>query len=218
MDRPAVLEEILEHSRSLGFLGPGQIDSHVLHARGLAQVAEAHFDRFGAGIPELVIDLGTGGGVPGLVWAWMWPSTRFLLLDANHRRTAFLDETVAALGWTERVRVLCERAEVAGRDSAIRQSADMVVARSFGRPAVTAECAAPLVKVDGLLVVAEPPPSQSDSNGSVPRWPAAAVAELGLVPLTPVIEPVSAQVLVQRSACPDRYPRRTGVPARRPLF
>jgi 16S rRNA (guanine527-N7)-methyltransferase len=90
-----------------------------------------------------------------------------------------------------------------------------VTARSFGRPAVTAECAAPLLKTGGWLLVSEPP---SDERTEAPRWPPEPLLQLGLVPEEQAREEFEYQVLRQREACPDRFPRRIGVPAKRPLF
>jgi 16S rRNA (guanine527-N7)-methyltransferase len=64
----------------------------------------------------------------------------------------------------------------------------------------------------GVLVVSEPPGSQGE------RWPAAGLAELGLVRVETVDADARFQVLRQAEVCPDRFPRRVGVPARRPLF
>jgi 16S rRNA (guanine527-N7)-methyltransferase len=90
-----------------------------------------------------------------------------------------------------------------------------VTARSFGRPAVVAECAAPLLKPGGWLVVSEPPAADRPET---PRWPAVALGQFGLVPEEQAREGFEYQVLRQHEACPDRFPRRTGVPAKRPLF
>ena len=100
---------------------------------------------------------------------------------------------------------------------------DLVVARSFGPPAVTAECGAPFLKAGGLLVVSEPPVSvgsPSGDQGSVQpeRWPGAALEQLGLRPVQLVGEPFAYQLLVQQRLCPTRFPRRTGVPTKRPLY
>jgi hypothetical protein len=216
-ERPAIPEALrhaLEKARSLGFLGPAPVDAQVRHSEGLAAVAARYFERFGRGAPDVVLELGSGGGVPGLVLAAAWPDAEFILLDSNHRRTAFLVETVHALGWDERARVICERAEVAGHDAALRGSADFVVSRSFGSPAATAECGAPFLSVGGLLVVTEPPPPVDSET----RWPLSGLSALGLVPLGFECDPVSVQVLEQETECPPRFPRRTGVPSRRPIF
>ena len=162
--------------------------------------------------PRRALDLGSGGGLPGLVLAVHWPASRWSLLDAGQRRTAFLATAVDALDLAARVDVLTARAEAVGRDRTHRGAYDLVVARSFGAPAVTAECAAPLLQVGGLLVVSEPP------EPAPARWPVDALHELGMAPRAVVEGPPRLQVLEQQTACSDRYPRRTGVPGKRPLW
>lgn len=245
------LIEVLERARDLGFLGPGAVDKHVEHALGFlglwphspaAPEEDGVGERGEQGLP-LAVDLGSGGGIPGLVLAVSTPTVRWLLLDSNHRRTEFLSSAVDDLGLSSRVEVMTERAETAGRSS-VRGQASVVVARSFAPPAVTAECAAPLLTVGGHLLVAEPPagvPAEDASaagasaagasaagasaagtdhspTSQASRWPAAGLAVLGMVPDADQAAPFALQRLRQREACPERYPRRVGVPAKRPLF
>jgi 16S rRNA (guanine527-N7)-methyltransferase len=199
-----LLLSVLSESRDLGFLGPGPLDSQVGHSL-----------LFGLVIPSFsgrAIDLGSGGGLPGLVLALLWPSSTWLLLDGNRRRTDWLVSAVSTLGMADRVQVRCARAEEAGRDLALRSTWNLVTARSFGPPAVTAECAAPLLAVGGVLVVSEPP------GGDPGRWPVEGLSQLGLVADGVVIEPAAFQRLRLVSPCPPRFPRRDGIPAKRPLF
>jgi 16S rRNA (guanine527-N7)-methyltransferase len=201
---PTPLLAVLVRARQLGVLGPGPVEDHVVHAQAFVDALAA--------LPggSLVVDLGSGAGIPGLVVALARSDLRLVLVDAAERRTALLEEAVAALGVQEQVQVVRGRAEVLGHQDLWRQQAAAVTARSFGPPAVTAECAAPLLAVGGLLVVSEPPEQ-------VDRWPAEALAELGLEP-QPAGDDDTVRILRQVSACPDRYPRRVGVPAKRPLF
>jgi 16S rRNA (guanine527-N7)-methyltransferase len=176
------------------------VEAHIEHAEGFVIAA--------AGTPPTTaVDLGSGGGVPGLVLALRWPASSWTLVDSAERRCRFLEEASVELGLARRVRVAQGRAEVLGRDAALRGAFGLVTARSFGPPSVTAECAAPFLEVGGSLLVSEPP-------ASAPRWPDE-VAVFGLA----VGERVSGiQVLTQIERCPDRFPRRTGVPGKRPLF
>ena len=221
------LLEILEDARAAGFLGPGPVGTHLRHAEGFVAVCR-HLWPDGP-TPPVLLDLGSGAGLPGLVVATRWPEATVVLLDAQRRRTAFLDDAVRRLGLGGRVTVRQDRAEVAGRDPGARGRFDGVLARSFGRPAVVAECAAPLLHEGGWLVVSEPPgegladpPSgrldlAADPSGPA-RWPAAPLAELGLVPERLIHEEFDYQTLRQADPCPERFPRRDGVPAKRPLF
>jgi 16S rRNA (guanine527-N7)-methyltransferase len=209
----ATLVGLLEESRQLGFLGPGPIDVHIDHARAFAVAAGLDRD------PVRALDLGAGGGLPGLVLAYStWPTTRWVFLDGMERRTAFLRRAVADLGLEDRVEVVTERAETYGRRIDARGAFDLVVARSFGPPAAVAECAAPLLGPGGLLVVSEPPHGSTED-----RWPADGLALLGLGAAEPVEVdggPEAVHLVRIRSdrPCGDRHPRRVGIPAKRPLF
>jgi 16S rRNA (guanine527-N7)-methyltransferase len=193
-------------ARRLGFLGPGPIERHLTVSQALLQAIQPP--------PGSAVDLGSGGGVPGLLLAQAWSASRWLLLDSNERRSAFLAQAVVELGLRERVVVVRDRAEVVGRERRWRGSADLVVARGFGSPSATAECAAPLLRTGGRLFVTEPPTPVAG------RWPADGLRALGLAE-TGRSSPgmVGSWVaFVQVSDCPDRYPRRVGLPAKRPLF
>lgn len=176
-------------------------------------MAEAAGDAGGA-TARSCIDLGSGGGVPGLALAVTWPETTWCLLDAAERRVAFLEAAVAQLGLGARARALCARAEAALAAGLGREAADLVVARGFGPPAVTAECATPLLAVGGHLVVSEPP-GPFDPG----RWPAGVLgSRLGLR-ARPVAAGGFAFVVLEKTApCDPSLPRRTGLARRRPLF
>ncbi|HEY1905829.1 MAG TPA: RsmG family class I SAM-dependent methyltransferase [Myxococcaceae bacterium] len=218
-----LLRQILEEARAAGFLGPGPVDAHLRHAEGFVAVCRRLWPD--GPTPPVLLDLGSGAGLPGLVVATLLPDATLVLLDAQGRRTAFLSDVVRRLGLQDRVSVRQDRAEAAGRDPGARGHFDGVLARSFGRPAVVAECAAPLLRPGGWLVVSEPPGSSPDGPPDSPsdppraaRWPAEPLRQLGLVPDRLMHEESDYQTLRQADPCPDRFPRRDGVPAKRPLF
>lgn len=209
--------EALKHARQVGLFGGEELDQQVRHSLGFARALES----IGAVPPASWLDLGSGGGLPGLVLAHRWEQSQATLLDANLRRCQALEAAVSALGWAPRVRVVRARAEEIGRQAAWRQSQQAVVARSFGPPAVTAECAAPFLCQDGYLIVSEPPVPEAVAGvevGHPDRWPAGPLGELGLRPAHFGQSDFGYQVLVQVRPCPDRFPRRPGMPAKRPLF
>ena len=186
------------------------MERHLAHAAGFGE-ALAAAARMGE--PGVAVDLGSGAGLPGLPLALALPDWRWILVESSSRRAGFLREAIASLGMADRIEVVEQRAEVAGRRPDLRAQVDVVVSRSFGPPAVLAECAAPLLRQGGLIVVSEPP------GGDEQRWPEAGLSRLGLV-AGPVMATGGAtfQILVQRAVCDPRFPRRTGVPAKRPLF
>ena len=73
------LSRILDDARDAGFLGPGPVESHIEHAAGFGEIAEAALGRN----PESFVDLGTGGGVPGLVLAARWSEARCVFIEKS---------------------------------------------------------------------------------------------------------------------------------------
>jgi 16S rRNA (guanine527-N7)-methyltransferase len=159
------------------------------------------------------LDLGSGGGLPGLVILADRADVTGVLLDATQRRCDFLEAACARLGVLDRVTVVWARAEDAARDPRWRGSFDAVTARSFGPPAVTAECAVGFLRSGGSVWVSEPP--QPDPT----RWPAEGLGRLGMV-VEPVPEASPAHLVRLRvvNAVDDRWPRRVGIPRKRPLW
>jgi 16S rRNA (guanine527-N7)-methyltransferase len=202
-----VLLQVLEEARELGILGPGPVERQYEHAVDLARVVGA-FD-------GQVLDLGSGGGLPGLVLFEQWHGATGVLLDAQRRRCEFLDRAVSALDLEPRVTVECGRAEVLARNERLRGRFDLVVARSFGAPAVTAECAVGFLRPGGMLVVTEPP----EGREAAERWDEAGLARLGLTAPTLLREGETGAVRFELSApVEDTWPRRNGVPGKRPLW
>ncbi len=206
----ATLLAVLERSASHGFLGPGPLDHQIEHARGFAAAAPR-----APTVADLACDLGSGGGLPGLVLAAdVWPESRWVLLDGMEKRCDLLRWAVAELGLGERVDVAHGRVEHLARPGQpLRGACSLVTSRSFGPPRVTAEAASPLLAVGGALVVSEPP----DSEGQ--RWPAAGLGPLGLVPASIVrSDRASYMVLTQEDPCPPEFPRPWKRQSRRLLF
>lgn len=191
---------MLERAQRRGFLGPGPVGDHLEHATAFLAAVDP---------PVRALDLGSGAGIPGLVLALAWPASTWVLLDAGAQRAAHLEEAVADLNLQSRVTIVRERAEIAGREPALRGAFDLVVARSFGPPAVTAECGSPFLRVDGSLVVSEPPDEVAD------RWLIAGLTSLGLADRG---RRGRVRVLDQAEQLSERFPRRVGIPTKRPLW
>lgn len=202
--RAGALEQVLAQSRELGFLGPGPSVFHVEHALLTVSLTPAE---------GRVLDLGSGGGVPGLVVATARPGLQVVLLDSMAKRCDFLAESVHQLGMSERVTVEHGRAEVLARRPDLRAQFDAVTARSFGPPSATAECAAGFLKVQGRLLVSEPPEADPD------RWPVEPLGSLGLELVDRQSDDCStvAEFHLFALAGPE-VPRRDGVPVKKPLW
>jgi 16S rRNA (guanine527-N7)-methyltransferase len=202
------LHEVLLESQRLGFLGPGPVDTHIRHARGFVEAAEDALGR----VPGSFVDLGTGGGVPGLLLGLAWPDARGHFVEAGARRCAALRDWLTRVGLAERVLVLEGRAEDLAREPELREQADVVTARGFAPPAPTAEIATAFVQVGGAVVVSDPPEDQAS------RWPTAPLADLGLVAVSRELPAGHFTVLRKHSPAPDGAPRPVGRPTKRPLW
>ena len=183
---------VLEEARRHGHLGPGPVVAHLDHARQVGRAARRPYD--------VAIDLGSGGGVPGLVLAYDDPESTWVLVDRRLARVDDLRRAIRRLSLERRVTALAIDAAELGRDPTYRGRTALVTARSLGPPPEVAELAAPLLRVGGQLLVSEPPGER------VLGWPADGLRSVGLV--ADELEAVGVQSLTLVEPCPDRFPRR----------
>jgi 16S rRNA (guanine527-N7)-methyltransferase len=167
--------------------------------------------------PRRAIDLGSGGGVPGIVLALARPSIAWTLVDSVSRKADALRGFAAALGCSN-VRVLAERAEVIGRDPDHRATYDLVTARACASLPVLAEYALPLLLTGGQLIAWKGPIADDELAAG------AAAADLlgGGLPSVhgsgaPALGDHRFVVVEKRSATTERFPRRPGQPVKSPL-
>jgi len=169
--------------------------------------------------PLNAIDVGTGGGFPGLAVAIALPHSQLTLVDSVGRKTQAVQAMAAALGLGERVQLRCERVELTGRNGHCRGQFDLAMARAVAGAPVVAEYLVPLLKPDGQALL---------YRG---QWGAADQQELegALQLLRGEIESCQQRELPagrgQRTAlwlkasapCPKTYPRAVGIPSKFPL-
>ena len=131
-----------------GLLGPREADKvwdrHIINC---AVVAEPDLEVIGTG--ARIADIGSGAGLPGLVWALARPDVSVVLIESLLRRVTFLTECIAALELTDRVQVVRARAKETARSPG---SFDIVTARAVASLGNVARWAAPLLLPDGTLV------------------------------------------------------------------
>lgn len=165
-----------------------------------------------------IADVGCGPGLPGLVLAVTRPDWNFTLLDAQSKRVAFVQESAAFLG-ANNAEAIQSRAETFGRMPDRRECYDAAVARALADMRVLAELCLPLVRVGGHVFAAKGPSPYAEVEGAKE-----AIREVGGV-VRDVIEVDSRSlqgmrtvvVLEKMEPTPDRYPRRDGMPNKRPL-
>jgi 16S rRNA (guanine527-N7)-methyltransferase len=165
-----------------------------------------------------VIDVGTGAGFPGLPLRMVCPGMRLTLLEATGKKVDFLENLVSVLK-LKGVEVIHGRAEDLGRSPAHRERYDWAVARAVADMPTLVEYLLPLVRVGGAALA-----QKGEGAAAEVHRADAAIATLGgrvrqLVPveLHGVAETRYLVVVDKVAATPHRYPRRPGVPQKRPL-
>jgi 16S rRNA (guanine527-N7)-methyltransferase len=141
-DLLSVHRELLEQWRgAMNLVGPGAVEEHYLDA----QLA---LDRLSLQPHGTWVDLGTGAGFPGMVFAARYPSVAVELVDSRRKRCVFLEHVLAAAEVGERVVVRCTRVE-----ELPSHRYDGVTARAFAPPEEVAEHAVRLLRPGGQLVL-----------------------------------------------------------------
>ena len=169
MPDDSALLTVLESLRDRGALGEPSLPRAVAHAEAFLAPIRPDAAR--------LIDLGSGGGLPGLVLADRLPATQVVLTERRERRADLLRLAVSRLGWTGRVTVFAGDVVALGRSPEMASSFDAVTARAFGEPLWTLRCASTFVSPTGVVVISEPP-----SSTVAPRWPAEQVEQTGMMP------------------------------------
>ena len=161
-------------------------------------------------------DVGSGGGLPGLPLKIALPALEVTLIESNRRKAAFLVAAAAQLGLTG-VEVIPARAEEAGRDPRLREAFDAVTVRALAHMAVLAELCLPLVRVGGRLLAMKAG-AEAEVEAAIPALEALGGRLAGIVPAPSPARARGQVVIVEKTGpTPDRYPRRAGLPERRPL-
>ena len=164
---------------------------------------------------ESVLDVGSGAGLPGVPLAIMLPECRVSLLEANGRRCDFLRDVIGELGL--KADVIEARAETAGQDPAYRERYDVTVSRAVAGLPELLEYMLPLTRVGGRALCWKGRRAEEELAASDK-----AARTLGEAALTVLPYGISGQesVLIRaekRAGTPAAYPRRTGIPHKRPL-
>ncbi len=176
--------------------------------------------RFEGGSPSegsSLIDVGSGGGFPGIPLAIVIPRMRVHLLESVRKKCEFLDTVVGELNLN--ATVVCRRAEDAGRDVGLRESFDIVVARAVASLPVLAEYCLPFCRVGGTFISMKGPESGSEAEASVEAIDilGGCVSRIDEYELPFGMGGRSLVVVGKVRPTPDNYPRKAGIPRKRPL-
>ena len=167
---------------------------------------------------QSLIDIGSGAGFPGLPLKILYPDLRLTLVDSVAKKARFLELVAAELGLRE-VTVIAERAEVLGHDPTHREHYDWATARAVAELRVLAELLLPLCRVGGRVLAQKGGSAAEELVIAAPAIAALGGGASQLIPVQlPETEATHYLVVIDKAAATDaRYPRRPGIPAKRPL-
>ncbi len=187
------------------------IDRHYVDSLGLVKAVDPSGLR--------IIDVGTGAGFPGIPLKIVYPDTEIVLLDSLQKRVGFLNDVIDELE-LDGICAIHSRAEEAGRDEDLRESFDLCVSRAVSALPVLTELCLPFVRVGGKFV--------SYKSGEVDEEilsAGKAISVLGgekvdvnrfELPGTDISR--SLVVVNKTVSTPSKYPRRPGIPEKKPIF
>lgn len=235
------MKELAQHARTLlGIqLSPAQIgalevyEQELLHWNervNLTAIRDAHQIRIKHFLDSLtclsvvrypcerVIDVGTGAGFPGVPLKIVYPGIQLTLVESVGKKADFCRHLVKTLR-LEGVQVVQERAEIVGQMPAHRQQYDWAIARAVAIMPVLVEYLLPLVRLGGAMLAmkGESAPAETQQAEYAIRLLGGHLRKLNPVTLPGVVEERYLVVVDKVATTPDTYPRRVGIPAKRPL-
>ena len=165
-----------------------------------------------------IIDIGTGGGIPGIPLKIAFPEINLALLEANRKKAVFLKYIIVRLG-LDNVEVINNRAECAAYENQYRERFHMVLARAVAPLVTLLELALPFCMVGGRFI--------AQKKGEIAEELERAIIAIGLlggrlrdvvnIELNELSDQRKLIVVYKESATPMKYPRRPGIPSKRPL-
>ncbi len=171
------------------------------------------------GLPLQCVDVGTGAGFPGLPVKIMRPEVRMTLLECSRKKIAFLEHVVSSLR-IGGVELLWARAEEAGQDPCHRERYDVVLARAVAEMSELAEYCLPLCRKGGCFIAQKGAEIEAELGeaGAAIGLLGGSLREVKILYLAGLKEPRSLVLVDKVQQTPPKYPRRPGMPKKRPLM
>lgn len=168
--------------------------------------------------PRRLVDVGTGAGFPGLPLKILYPALSLTLVESVGKKAMFCEHIVRLLE-LERVQVIKDRAEDVGCMPAHREQYDWAVARAVADLHVLAEYLLPLIKIGGSAIAmkGESGPAEAQSAEKAMRLLGGHLKQVITLNLPGIVEDRYLVVVEKLSATPPKYPRKAGMPMKRPL-
>jgi len=186
-----------------------EIDKHLLDSLQALEFVDFHGKK--------VVDIGSGAGFPGLVLAIALPGINMTLLESDQKKSGFLKMVQDELGM-DNVQIVTRRAEEAGQDRVLREGFDLCTARAVAAMNIMLEYGIPLLKTEGELLLWKGRNYQAEICQAQKALQVlnAEVKEVFHYSLVEEMDRVIVAVK-KTGACPEKYPRRVGIPVKRPL-
>lgn len=235
------MQELADPARTFGLdLSPSQLNAFEVYWRELSewntrvnltaivdreQVVVKHFlDSLSiapllrdAGAAPSLVDIGSGAGLPGLALKIALPQLRVTLVDATRKKVDFLQHMIAELGLQD-ISAIQARAEDLAHDPAHRERYDFAVARAVADLVVLLEYTLPFVKIGGAFIAQKGIQVEDEIRRAGPALQALGGQVRASVPVElPGLEPRHLIVVDKIAATPLTYPRRAGIPERKPI-
>lgn len=236
-DTVAMMQRLVEHANRLGVTLDSEAVERFAIYRDLLLAANERFNLTRVTAPDVVeiklfadslallpyvllntnslLDIGSGGGVPGLALAIARPDLSVTLLDATAKKVRFLAETAGALG-LDNVSAIQGRAEELARDRRHRERYGVVTARAVARLVTLAELALPFLAVGGRAILPKGRAAAEELDEA--RYAIGLLGGRAQPLVATAIEGTTLVLIDKRKPTPPAYPRTTGVPNKSPLL
>ncbi len=169
-------------------------------------------------IPQSMIDIGTGAGLPGIPLKILYPKAKLTLVESIKKKAGFCEHMVEVLGLKD-VIVSSARAEEIGQDPIHRERYDLALARAVAKMPVLVEFLLPLVNVGGLVVMQKSASAKDEAEASrnAIRLMGGKLETIIPVKLPDVEDERYLVALKKTRSTPAEFPRRVGIPAKSPI-
>jgi len=165
-----------------------------------------------------VIDVGTGAGLPGVPLKILWPEIRLVLLEATAKKTTFLHHLTQKLG-LEDIDIIAGRAEEIAHDIKYREKFDVVLSRGVARLTTVIELTLPFCAIGGCYISQRKGDIESEliPAGKAISTLGGKLREVKRITLDEFTDNRYLVVISKTSPTPEKYPRRPGMPSKKPL-
>lgn len=194
------------------------IDKHFLDSLSCTGFVSRIIEECGQKKKTKMIDVGSGAGFPGIPINIFFPEERMTLLEARKNKKSFLEEAVARLGLKNTI-VIQNRAENLGKMEDHREKYDIVLSRAVAPLGILCEYCLPLCKIQGAMIAFKGSSYYEEllMNYKVIKKLGGFLESINLIKIPHTKHIRSILVIRKTNPTPEGFPRRNGIPQKRPL-